>query len=518
MIKCKHCGHPLPEGSKFCNQCGAKVTVDNGTMECPNCNSVIPAGSVFCPECGEKIAAAAAAAVAANEINFEKEQPTEEKPAKAAPAREAKKAAVKPSQVSPKKTKLVDPDDDDDDDDDDDYDYETNERHRTRNIIIAIIILALIALFVVTRCMGGGSTKNEASQDSVAAVADNKESEDIMSKILQDELNSSGGAIAYAMRFMATEDNPDHIVGIVYNNRESHWYYRIYDLTKNGNSWAYAMKQQESIEKGTTFDRSRMAADEAQIPQALEIDGKKYFFYAYMKESSSTDPTTITLKLYDPDKGEIVETLAYSGNFTQRDGKQVIVADPKANGQSRREAMETHARLHIGALHIKTPDEIEDEKAKEEEERLKEEEEREKNSTDWEHNNSGAVADMRNGSEVTINMNSEGSKTEPPQDLKGNIAETKQGNTYTVFRTNNGKVYAYNKTTEKYLQVYGGGAKSIAFASSEPGVVYIGTASGKVRVNLNTGRAKVVSDNPDKEQKAEPAKTEGNTTEGSQHN
>ncbi|MBP5561669.1 MAG: hypothetical protein J6X70_07735, partial [Muribaculaceae bacterium] len=403
----------------------------------------------------------------------------------------------------------------DDDDDDDDFEYATNGRHRTRNIIIAIIVLALIALFIITRCMGNGSSKNEASQDSVTVVNDNKESEDIMRDVLQNELNSSGSAIAYAMRFAATENNPERIIGVVYNNRESHWYYQIYELSKNGNSWAYDKKVQESIEKGITFDRMRMQADESKIPQSIEIDGKKYFFYAYMKESSSTDPTTITLKLYDPEKSEIVETLSYSGNMTQRDGKQVIVCDPKANGQSRREAMENHARNAIGVLHIKTTDEIEDEKAKEEEEREKEEEEREKNSTDWDHTNAGAVADMRSGSEVPINMNSEGSRTEPPQDLKGNIAETKQGNTYTVFRTNSGRVYAYNKSTEKYLQVWGSGAKSIAFSSSEPGIVYIGTANGKVRANLNTGKAKIVSDNPDKEQKTEqPKQPEGNQSEG----
>ena len=523
-IICKHCGHELAAGSKFCNQCGTKVVADD-TMLCPNCNSTIPAQSVFCPECGERLGAPKAAPVPPQQVPVKKDLDTlkeEIEKVKAEEKKKQEKSEAKKSVIPPfVMRKRVDDDefdedddydDDDDDDDDDDEEYEVVERHRARNIIVAIIILALIALFAVSRW--GDSDKNKEDVQNAEVVASNQDSENTMRKVLQDELNSTGCDIAYAMKFDKTENSPERIVGVVYNNRESHWYYRIYELTKNGNNWAYDMKVQESVEHGVTFDRSRMDADEAKIPQAIDVDGKRYFFYAYMKQSSSTEPAVVTLNLYDPDNGKIAETLEYSGQMTQRDGKQVIVSDPKANGRQLREAMENHARNNIGVLHIKTPDEIEDEKAKEEEEREKEEAEREANSTDWDHNNAEAVSQLHNGQEATLNMNSEGSKTEPPQDLKGNIAETKNGNTFTVFRTNNGKVYAYNKNTEKYLKVVNSGAKSISFQSSEPGVIYIGTSNGKLRVNLNSGQAKIVSDNPDKETKSSSDKPADKPAEG----
>ncbi|RLI10936.1 SPFH domain-containing protein, partial [Candidatus Bathyarchaeota archaeon] len=45
-----------PATSKFCPQCGAKLTPPSaGTIKCPKCGKLIPAGSKFCPECGAKI-------------------------------------------------------------------------------------------------------------------------------------------------------------------------------------------------------------------------------------------------------------------------------------------------------------------------------------------------------------------------------------------------------------------------------------------------------------------------------
>ncbi|MBP5561470.1 MAG: zinc ribbon domain-containing protein, partial [Muribaculaceae bacterium] len=98
MVKCKHCGHTLPEGSKFCNQCGTKVVTENSTIECPNCNSTIPAGSIFCPECGQKIAAQKEVPV--KEISFDKETPEEEQQAPVTPKPSKAEAAVLPAAVS----------------------------------------------------------------------------------------------------------------------------------------------------------------------------------------------------------------------------------------------------------------------------------------------------------------------------------------------------------------------------------------------------------------------------------
>lgn len=50
-IPCPACQAMVPAGSKFCSQCGAKLS----RPECPACGAAVPAGSAFCPECGQKL-------------------------------------------------------------------------------------------------------------------------------------------------------------------------------------------------------------------------------------------------------------------------------------------------------------------------------------------------------------------------------------------------------------------------------------------------------------------------------
>ena len=52
-IKCK-CGTEVPQGTKFCPNCGSKV-VKPGTTSCPKCNGAVADGAKFCPECGNKM-------------------------------------------------------------------------------------------------------------------------------------------------------------------------------------------------------------------------------------------------------------------------------------------------------------------------------------------------------------------------------------------------------------------------------------------------------------------------------
>ena len=52
---CAKCGAALPEGAKFCLECGEKVApaVPAGSVVCPSCGTTVPQGK-FCPECGHK--------------------------------------------------------------------------------------------------------------------------------------------------------------------------------------------------------------------------------------------------------------------------------------------------------------------------------------------------------------------------------------------------------------------------------------------------------------------------------
>lgn len=76
-MKCNTCNNIIPDDSKFCKFCGAKIVVDNSTIECPSCHNQIPADSKFCPDCGSKISVLAEtkANVVVNNNNEPQEDP-----------------------------------------------------------------------------------------------------------------------------------------------------------------------------------------------------------------------------------------------------------------------------------------------------------------------------------------------------------------------------------------------------------------------------------------------------------
>ncbi len=51
-VKCSSCGSAVPDGTKFCPNCGNKV----GNF-CPNCGASLNPGAKFCGECGTKLVA-----------------------------------------------------------------------------------------------------------------------------------------------------------------------------------------------------------------------------------------------------------------------------------------------------------------------------------------------------------------------------------------------------------------------------------------------------------------------------
>lgn len=55
MAPCKNCGCELPEGAKFCKECGIEVIqeeLNTETKFCTNCGFKMPKSTKFCPECG----------------------------------------------------------------------------------------------------------------------------------------------------------------------------------------------------------------------------------------------------------------------------------------------------------------------------------------------------------------------------------------------------------------------------------------------------------------------------------
>lgn len=48
---CANCNAPLPQGARFCMNCGQKVT----STSCPDCGAAIIPGARFCPQCGKQL-------------------------------------------------------------------------------------------------------------------------------------------------------------------------------------------------------------------------------------------------------------------------------------------------------------------------------------------------------------------------------------------------------------------------------------------------------------------------------
>lgn len=61
-MTCKNCGTNLPDNSKFCFGCGAKIAPKN--IFCSQCGTSLPAGAKFCRNCGNSTQQSAAPAAA----------------------------------------------------------------------------------------------------------------------------------------------------------------------------------------------------------------------------------------------------------------------------------------------------------------------------------------------------------------------------------------------------------------------------------------------------------------------
>ncbi|UCF86253.1 MAG: zinc-ribbon domain-containing protein, partial [Desulfobacteraceae bacterium] len=49
-MKCPKCQFEIPEGSKFCLECGHQIE-----LRCPSCSKTLPIDAKFCYECGYKL-------------------------------------------------------------------------------------------------------------------------------------------------------------------------------------------------------------------------------------------------------------------------------------------------------------------------------------------------------------------------------------------------------------------------------------------------------------------------------
>lgn len=449
--RCPKCGSLVPEGSKFCNNCGAPLSHE---IECPACHSMIPADSIFCPVCREMVK-------------------------KNTPAHNGEDA-WKPS---------------DSQQDSPDTNLPPAENHKTRNVMIISLILAFLALFIVTRCFySGNKNKPEEVTVSEASTGDNN-SIDIFNRTLEaNNLKSDGDRIAYALRDLDEKGNPsDKILGITYLSDDLHSFYKIYTLTKNGSEWDIKLNTTKYINgRNLIFDPAELRSDE--IPMLDNINGKNYLYFAYANlPRSNEDPQgMVSAVLFDVDAASIAAQLDYQGEIVRTsDGQPQVIGRNSTGGSGILGARLREHAQNIGYLHIPSQEELEAEraeKAKEEAEKLK----ADSIAYAREHNVEN-IENLQNGEEVTMNVQ-QYDKTKPlfrAEDFTKKI----NGPGYTIFLLKNGKVYAFNKSTNTNFEVtYGGSnATDIGFEDSEKGIINVRTTSGKVQYNLNTHAAKKVN-------------------------
>ncbi len=202
----------------------------------------------------------------------------------------------------------------------------------------------------------------------------------------------------------------------------------------------------------------------------------------------------VVLNLYNIDTKQVV-SVNYDGQYqTLDDGQQHIVCAAK-KGSSPEYTFLNDQVPSIGILHIKTQDEIDAEKKAEEEkaeeEKAKEMEAPSNSSGKWANDNTDAMEQLNNGSEVTLR--SAVYDKDQPLFRKNDLKDTKSNGAYMVFLTNGGVVYAYNKSEGKNFVVYAGSPKAtnIGFENSEKNILNVRTAKGVIEYNLYTNRAKL---------------------------
>lgn len=61
---CEKCGAVIPEGAKFCPECGTKYEPIPAVPKCASCGTPLEAGARFCPECGQATTAVPASVAA----------------------------------------------------------------------------------------------------------------------------------------------------------------------------------------------------------------------------------------------------------------------------------------------------------------------------------------------------------------------------------------------------------------------------------------------------------------------
>ena len=469
---CPNCGNQAPEGSRFCNKCGTPLS----QKQCPACHSMIPADSIFCPHCRQMVRTTTTATLGEEKVPVATESWRNEHgvlPGNAEPAKQPVQQPYRQPQpqrqnYAPQQPqKFEEPGDE--------------EKGGSNKMLywIGAAILAFIALIVVRNCFFT-EKKNTPIIDTTEIPNTSERALNIFTSALQN-IKTDGEKPVYALRTQGQNGNAgDTIVGITWNTNVSPTEYKIYTFAANGSAWEPKHTERKTISgRDIDFEPNRLRSN-GDIPQLVKIDGKDYFYYAYLNLPQGGQGGTgrVTAAMYNIATGTIDAQIDFDGPIatTPENGKQIEVESTNSRSGALYDFLRDHGR-NIGCLRFLSQEEID--KRKEEDEKAKEERElADPANADrrWNHDNEDIQNSLNNGEEVKVNI-TQYEKSKPlfkAEDFTSKI----NCPDFVVFLCNNGVVYAFNKKTDQNFVVYAGSprATQIGFADSKKGLLNIRTS------------------------------------------
>ena len=485
-MRCQHCGHEVPEGSAFCNNCGYRMSQQ---VTCSYCHEPMPSTSVFCPHCGKAVDNAMT--IASRETAPSRQQQPQQP---AATYNEQRRAAERQAARQPMNAwQQPEPEQDDDDDD-----GGSGGSNFNRNLIIGIVlaVLAIALLSLLRHCNSQENDRLEARADSAAMIADSsQEPMQIMSaELSRNGMTDDKAYTGCAVRLNSTDpDTPERIVGVTYKDDTDRPFVKVYTLTRDGAQWKTELSQTKYFDgRSIIMDNSSLIADAMNVPRAVTVDGKQCLYFAFLnhlKGAGEGNNGRVTLALFDVD-GKKMTTLTYDGQIRSRtDGRQYVYSrGPLENTSSSERSFLRQEAASIGAIRVATQDEIdaeEEAKAKEEEEKSLAGEENA--DAKWDHDNAENVEKLKEGEEVKMKP----TQYDKPIINMKEIKDKLENDRYLVFLDTKGSVVGFNKSTRKYFTVYAGkngAASHISFSGDNS--VLIKTPGGSITYDLVHDKAK----------------------------
>lgn len=426
------------------------------SIKCPNCGNTLPDDSAFCNRCGSRIEM--------KENNYRRD--------------------------------YEDWSDDDRPrgrDRDDRGGYNQGKSNRiTTYVVIGILVLAFLAIFAINKLYFSGNNNKEEAQPVSIVDNSNSAAADALSRALnENNYVGDGATIVYAMRIAGSEPGTnDKIIGITQlSNKGDDSFYKLYELTQNGEKWNIDpehIKQVSTSGREISFDQNKLKAGIDMIPQAPEIGGKKYFFYAYLSipKGEINNRASVVLNLYDVESRNITSA-TYEGQFENINGEQSILCNPASGSSETVKWMNEQARNFIRILSLKTGDE----RAEQKENKPEEQKAQPEQTAPREEVRSEEVSSEQSATPAASSAVGEEKDKDTPMFSKDDIVETKQAGNYKVFRLKDGSVVRYDRSTGKNTKIHQGGAEAIGFEDTEKGILNIRKADGsREQVNLNNGQ------------------------------